>query len=74
VQELTVVPAPKLQLGELRKLLPVSVTVKLVWPCLALFGLTLESTGAGSLATVMVRVGGLGSVFPALSVTVNSTV
>lgn len=64
-------PAPKLHVGEGRKLLPVSVTLKLDLPCPPTLGLTAESTGAGSVATVIVRTGGLGSVFPAESVTVN---
>ena len=74
VQELTTMAVPKLHFGEARKLLPVKVTTILALPCTPTFGLTVESTGAGCEETVMVRVGGLGSVFPAESVTVNATV
>lgn len=74
VQELTVMPEPKPHVGEGRKLLPDSVTLRLDFPCPPTVGLTAERTGAASEATVMVRTGGLGSVFPAESVTVNEAV
>ena len=74
VQELPVIPAPKLHVGEARKLVPVSTTLKFEVPCVAALGLTAESVGAGELATVMTRVSGLGSVLPALSVTVKTAV
>ena len=74
MQEFTVVPAPKLQVGDDRKLLPVKVTLRLDFPCPPTLGLTAESTGAGAEVTLMVRTGGLGSVLPAESVTVNEAV
>jgi hypothetical protein len=74
VQELTVMPFPKLQLGLLRKLVPVRLMVSELLPCAPVFGLAPVRLGAAELATVIVRVGGLGSVFPALSVTVNTAV
>ena len=67
-------PEPKLHVGEDRKLLPVRVTIRFDFPCPPTLGLADESTGAGSEATVMVRIGGLESVFPAESVTVNTAV
>ena len=74
VQELTTMPVPKLHFGEARKLLPLKVTTIFDFPCAPTLGLAAESTGAGCEATVMERTGGLGSVFPAESVTVNATV
>lgn len=74
MQELTVMPEPKLHVGEGRKLVPVSVTLRFDFPWPPIVGLTAESTGAGSVATVIVRTGGLGSVFPVESVTVNEAV
>ncbi len=67
------IPAPNEHDGAFRKFDPLSVTLRLVLPRAAELGLTLASAGAGEFATVMVRTGGLGSVFPALSVTVNVT-
>ena len=71
---MTVIPAPKLQAGELRKFDPARVTVRFVLPCVEVAGVTLERTGVGTVVTVIVRTGGLGSVLPALSVTVNEAV
>lgn len=74
VQELVVVSVPRLHIGEVRKLLPVTFTTRFEVPCTPTFGLTLVTVGAADEDTVIVRVGGLGSVFPAVSVTVNATV
>lgn len=74
MQELTVMPEPKPQVGEARKLLPDSVTIRFDFPCPPTLGLTADRTGAACEATVMVRTGGLGSVLPAESVTVKEAV
>ena len=74
VHELMVIPAPKLHVGAARKFVPVRITLRFVLPCAAVLGLKLVSDGLGLVATVMVRTGGLGSVFPAVSVTVKATV
>jgi hypothetical protein len=74
VHVFTVMPAPKLQTGPLRKFVPVSTTLPSVAPCIPLFGLAEVNVGAGALATVIMRVAGLGSVCPAASVTVKTAV
>jgi hypothetical protein len=74
VHDVTVTLFPKLQLGKLKKLLPVKLTVRPLLPSAPLFGLTPVSWGAATELTVIFRIAGLGSVFPALSVTVNTAV
>ena len=72
--EFTLIPAPKLQLAPETNLLPVRTTLRFAWFCVPAFGLAAVNTGADVVVTVIVRVLGLGSVIPALSVTVNETV
>src|SRR5438270_12998964 len=47
VQEFTVMPAPKLQVAPLWKLLPVMLTPGKLWPCAPEFGLTEFTLGGG---------------------------
>jgi hypothetical protein len=74
VHELMLIPAPKLQLAPETNLLPVRTTFRFAWFCVPEFGLAVVKIGAGVFVTVIVRVLGLGSVIPALSVTVKETV
>ena len=74
MHEVTLIPAPKLHAGPVKKLLPVSVTLRLVCDCLPEIGVAPLNVGAGAVVTVIVRVTGLGSVMPALSVTVSEAV
>lgn len=48
VHEFTVIPTPNPHVGPVRKLLPASVTAKLLCPCVPVFGLALASVGAGN--------------------------
>lgn len=73
VHELTVTPGPRMHAAPLTKLAPVIAKLRLTLPCSPVFGPTLLTVGAGPLATVIVRTGGLGSVFPAVSVTFSDT-
>ena len=59
VQELTVMPAPKAQVGEARKFVPVSTTLRFEAPWLPEVGLREANVGAGAEPTVMIRVSGL---------------
>ena len=59
VQELIVMPDPNAQVGLLRKLVPVSTTLKFEAPWLPVAGLREFNLGAGAEATVIIRVSGL---------------
>jgi hypothetical protein len=70
----TLIPGPKLHVAPFRKFVPPRFTERLTCPIEPELGTEVDRVGAGVLVTVMVRTGGLGSVLPAVSVTVRDTV
>jgi hypothetical protein len=74
VHDQTVIPDPNEHVAPFRKFAPARFTDRCAWPCEPELGFELERAGGGVVVTVTVRTGGLGSVFPALSVTVRVAV